>query len=39
MTTVADSTGKCYTNEVISKDKMIKDWHIEEGDGKWRVDT
>ena len=39
MTKIADSTGKCFTNEVVTKDRMIRDWNIEEGDGKWKVDT
>ncbi len=39
LTKVADSTGKLFNNQIISKEKMIMDWNIEEGDGKWRVDT
>jgi len=39
MTKIADSTGKCFTNEVVTKERMVKDWHIEEGDGMWKVQT
>lgn len=39
MVLVGDSNGKTYLKgEVLDKGKAKRDWNMEEGEGKWKIE-
>lgn len=32
---IGDSAGKTYKGDPVNKERVLRDWEIQEGDGAW----